>query len=290
MEATYTFCFLQARDMPELHQVFLKAFEDYYVPIQLTKEQFESKLKRESIEPAFCVAAYAGKEMVGFILTGLGEYNGKPTAYNAGTGVLPAHRGHHLTQQMYSTLLTKLRQSGVEQCLLEVIQENEAAQKAYKAIGLKVTRSLDCFRATKEELLLSGEVADDITITSTQKPDWKTYCHFWDIKPTWQNTATAITRSPDDKIILEARDEKQEIVGYAVFFPGNGAIAQIAIAPDKREKGIGKALLREVVNNTTAPAIMLVNIDADAVAFKTFLKRRHFGRFLGQYEMLMPLV
>ncbi|MER2996181.1 GNAT family N-acetyltransferase [Pontibacter populi] len=290
MESTYTFSYLTAQEMPELHQVFLKAFADYYVPIQLTEEQFKTKLKRESIDPAFCVAAFEATKMVGFILTGLGEFNGKPTAYNAGTGVLPEHRGHQLTRKMYAYLLPKLRQSGVEQCLLEVIQENEPAIKSYKAIGLTFTRALDCFRATKDELLLHGDEPDDIAILPVSKPDWNTYQHFWDVQPTWQNTPAAIKNTPDEKVILEARDTSHELVGYVVFLPKNGAVLQLAVMPDRRGRGIGKALLKEVMQQTIAPALMFINIDTAAVDFKAFLKRRHFNRFLGQYEMLMPLV
>lgn len=290
MKDAYTFACLQAQDMPEVHQVFLKSFADYFVPIQLTEAQFAAKLKRENILPAFCVAAYAGKEIVGFILTGLGEFNGKPTAYNAGTGVLPAHRGNGLTRCMYAYLFPKLQESGVEQCLLEVIQENVSALRAYKAVGFSTKRSLDSFRATKQELLLQGDEPEGIVLQAVTKPDWETYQHFWDKPPAWQNTGTAFTNSPDDKIVLEARETGTgELVGYAAFFSGNGAIAQLAVAPSSRGQGIGKALLREVSNQVTAPALMLINVDADAVALKDFLRRRHFTHFLTQYEMVKPL-
>lgn len=289
MTTAYTFAFLSAQDMPEVHQAFLDAFADYYVPIQLSKEQFDSKLEREGIAPPFCVGAYAGAKLVGFILTGLGEFNGKPTAYNAGTGVFPAHRGNGLTKKMYAYLMPKLLQSGVEQCLLEVIQENTAALKSYKSIGLNITRALDCFRVRKEDLLLKAQMPEDMTITATIKPDWKAYTHLWDATPTWQNTAIALKCSPDEKVVLEARNSSNEIAGAAVFFPKSGAIAQIGVLPSYRGEGIGKALLQQIVNETNAPALMLINVDADAVAFKTFLKRRNFKRFLGQYEMVMLL-
>jgi ribosomal protein S18 acetylase RimI-like enzyme len=289
MEITYTFSFLEAHDMSELHQTFLKSFEDYFVPIKLTDEQFKLKLSREGISPSFCVGAYDGKRMVGFILTGLGEFNCKPTAYNAGTGVLPAHRGHNLTQKMYDFLLPKLRAASIEQCVLEVIHENKAAIRSYEASGFKISRSLSCFRATKDELLLNGDIPTDITIAAVKKPDWKTYRHFWDVEPTWQNTSLAITRSPDAKIILEARNEMKELAGYIAFFPNTGGIAQFAVDKVHKGKSTGKALLREAAAATTAPALLFVNVDDSATELITFLKRRHFTRFLGQYEMEMNL-
>ncbi|NEM96857.1 GNAT family N-acetyltransferase [Pontibacter burrus] len=288
-DSPYTISFLRAQDMPEVHQTFLKAFADYFVPIQLTEEQFYTKLKRESIEPTFCVGAYEGANLVGFILTGIGNYNQKPTGYNAGTGVVPEHRGHGLTKKMYDHLLIKLKQSGMEQCLLEVIQENTPALKSYEAIGLKITRSLDCFRAKKDDLLLNVSLPENIKIAQVSKPDWVNYSHFCDVAPTWQNTSGAIVRSPDEKVVLEARDAGDELVGYAAFFPKTGAIAQFAVVPAFRGEGIGKALLKEVKNLTIAPALMLLNVDTEAVAFISFLKRRNFTRFLGQFEMIMAL-
>ncbi|HEY4652848.1 MAG TPA: GNAT family N-acetyltransferase [Pontibacter sp.] len=289
MEATYTFSFLKAPDMPQVRHTFLEAFADYVVPIQLTEEQFNTKVKREAIEPTFCVAAYAGSEMAGFILTGLGEYKGKPTAYNAGTGVLPVHRKHQLTRKLYSHLLPKLRESGIEQCVLEVIQENEAALHSYKAVGFTVARTLDCYKVRREELLAAGTLPEEITIDQAAKPNWGMYQHLWDVEPAWQNTAAAITRSPDEKIVLEARDKDQELTGYVAFFPKTGAIAQLAVEPRSRGKGIGKALLREVARHSAAANLMLINVDAEAVQFRDFLQRRYFSRFLGQYEMLLPL-
>lgn len=286
----FKFTFLSERQMPTLHDAFLKAFADYLVPIQLDWKQFQSKVKREAIEPAFCVAAYAGDEMAGFILTGLGEWQGRPTAYNAGTGVLPQFRGYGLTRQLYAFMLPKLLQSGIEQCLLEVIQENAAALRSYKAVGLKVTRPLDCFRTFKEELLLKAEKPEEITIAPASNPEWNTYRSFWDVGPTWQNTVQSIRRSPDEKMILEARDKHQSLVGYIVAFTANGAIAQIAVDPNWRGNGVGTALLREAVKLTTASSMMLLNVDTAAAGFISFLKRRHFNRILGQYEMLMPIV
>lgn len=282
--------FLKAPDMPNVHQTFLKAFADYLVPIQLDAEQFKAKLRREGIEPGYCVAAYNRNRMIGFILTGLGEWQGKPTAYNAGTGVLPEHRGQQLTQQLYTFLLPKLRESGIECCLLEVIQENAAALKSYQSIGMQVTRSLDCFRVQKEDLLLPADAPQNITIAKAIKPSWKTYQQFWDIEPTWQNSLQALKRSINENIVLEAHDQEQMLCGYVVFYPKNGSVAQLAVAKSSRGNGIGTALLREAVKLTQAPALMCINVDTAGTGVISYLKQRYFKRILGQYEMQMPVV
>ncbi|MFD3000197.1 GNAT family N-acetyltransferase [Pontibacter toksunensis] len=287
----FRFTFLTEKELPELHDTFLQAFADYLVPIQLSSDQFKAKIKREGITPSFCVAAYAGTEMAGFILTGLGEWHGKPTAYNAGTGVLPQYRGYNLAQQLYAFLLPKLRESGVEQCLLEVIQENAPALRAYKAVGFNKTRSLDLLRAQKAELLLKeGEPDTAVAIDAVSKPDWRTYVHFWDAEPSWQNTAEAIKRSPDEKVMLEARNEEQEVVGYIILFPNAGSVAQFAVDKRSRGKGIGTALLREAVELTKVTSLMFVNIDSTSTSLLSYLERRHFRHVLSQYEMLLPIV
>lgn len=286
----FRFSFLTEKELPELHETFLQSFADYLVPIQLNAEQFKTKIKREGVAPSFCVAAYAGTEMAGFILTGLGEWHGKPTAYNAGTGVLPQYRGYNLTQQLYAFMLPKLRESGVEQCLLEVIQENAPALRAYKAVGFKVTRSMDLLRAQKAELLLKEGEPDSITIDAIIKPDWKIYNSFWDAEPSWQNTAEAIKKSPDEKVILEARNKEQDVVGYIIFFPNTGSVAQFAVDKQSRGRGVGTALLREAVQLTSIPSLMFVNIDSTATSLLLYLERRHFRHVLSQYEMLLPIV
>lgn len=276
--------------MPLLHQTFLNAFADYIVPIQLDNEQFRAKLQREGILPEFCVAAFDGDKMAGFILTGLGEWQGLPTAYNAGTGVLPAYRGNGLTQQLYTFLLPKLRESGVESCLLEVIKENTPALKSYQQVGMQTTRSLDCFRVKKEELLLEADTPENITIGKATKPDWKVYQSFWDITPTWQNSILAIKRSRNDNVVLEARDQNNAICGYIVVFPGSGAVAQLAVAHSYRNQGIGSALLREAVKLVQAPVLLCINVDTAGTGVISFLKQRYFKPILQQYEMQMPVI
>lgn len=284
----FRFAFLTSQDLPLVREVFHKAFADYVVPVQLSEEQLQDKVEREGIAPNCCVGAFAGGEMVGFILTGLGEWQGKPTAYNAGTGVVPGFRGHGLTQQMYAFLLPKLREQGVEQCLLEVIQGNTPALKAYQQIGFKITRSLSCFRSMGD-LLLEAKPPGGIVIAQAIQPDALLYTSFCEVEPTWQNSTEALHRSMNQAQTLEARDEHQGVVGYISFFQRNGAVAQLAVAAQWRNQGIATALLREAVKRVEVPSVMFLNIEDRAQRMISFLQNRRLRLLLKQYEMLLPL-
>jgi len=203
--------------------------------------------------------------------------------------VVPEHRGRQLTKRLYQFLIPKLKESGVTQCLLEVIQENKPAFEVYKNIGFQVTRSLDSFRATKEDLLLTTELPEDITINLAKKPDWSAYQHLGEVAPSWQNTAAAFTNFPDAKMVLEARTSDKRLAGFIAFLVGNGAILQLAVDPKLRCQGIGTALLRGAAAKSESKSLMLINMDEGASDFIAFLNRRYLKRFLGQYEMLMPL-
>lgn len=288
MQAAYTFSFLRERDIPALHDTFVAAFADYIVPIKLTREDLALKMKREGIEPSYCAGAFFGQQLVGFVLTGLGEWQGKPTAYNAGTGVIPAHRGHRLTSQLYTFMLPKLRESGLEQCLLEVIDRNETAARVYRALGFENTRQLLCFRSPVRDLLLTADTLPGIAIRQVSRPNWDCYAEFCDVLPSWQNTATAFRKSPDKKVVLEAM-YADLVVGYVAFFPRTGSIAQLAVRHDYRQKGVATALLQETVRLTEASALMLLNVDASCLSLLEFMERIHVKSQFAQHEMLLRL-
>lgn len=289
MTPDFRFALLKPQQMPQAHLTFQKAFADYLFPIQFNEEQFRDKRQREGIEPGFCVGAFVGEEMVAFILTGVGEWQGKPTAYNAGTGVLPAYRGYGLTGRMYAFLLPKLRESGVELCLLEVIRENEPALHAYKRVGFATTRTFDCLRGIKNELLLAASLPEGVEIKAAARPNYKLYRCLREVEPSWQNNDLALKRSGASCSYVEALNEKQELVGYLAFFPKSGAVAQLAVDAHWRGRGIGTALLRATAAQTTAPSLLFINIEHTATGLLQFLERRYFKPLLQQYEMELAL-
>lgn len=50
-------------------------------------------LKRRGFNPDLSFAAFDGSEIDAFILNGIGDFNGLPTAYDIGTGTRKEYRG-----------------------------------------------------------------------------------------------------------------------------------------------------------------------------------------------------
>ncbi|WP_066830159.1 GNAT family N-acetyltransferase [Rufibacter ruber] len=284
-----TFSFADSATVPQLCTLFNTAFSDYVLPLVLTEAVMEMKLTRDGTHLHLSpLALNEEKEPVGFILNALGEWRGRKTAYNGGTGVVPHGRGHALTERMYQFCIPRLREQGAEQCLLEVIQENKRALAIYRRLGFAIQRTFRCFRLEKELLSWHAHLPHGVTLHKVAGPDWPRYQTFWEIEPSWQHHVAAIGRSGHYVQVVEARLQ-HECVGYGVVYPLTGAIAHLAVAPAWRGKGIGQALCQKLVEMVSAPAVTVVNVDAHGASLLNFVQGRGMQETLGQYEMVLDI-
>ena len=91
----------------KLLEVFNLSFSDYIVPLCLTQEQLEDKIKTDSIKLEFSVGAFEDNQLIAFILHGYDMIDNLKIVYNAGTGVIPAKRGNRLTKKLYEYVLQR---------------------------------------------------------------------------------------------------------------------------------------------------------------------------------------
>ncbi|MFC6998508.1 GNAT family N-acetyltransferase [Rufibacter roseus] len=281
-----TFSFADTATVAQLCTLFNAAFADYVIPMVLTEPVLQMKLLRDGTKPELSPVAMDKNEPVGFILNSLSSWQGKRTAYNGGTGVVPSARGQALTEQMYQFCVPLLRQYGAEQCLLEVIQENTRALKVYKRLGFDIVRTFRCFKQTKPEVQWHTHKAEDIVLKRVASPNWELYQTFWDMEPSWQHHTAAVDRSASYVQIIEAQTQGK-CIGYGVVYSMTGAIAQLAVAPDWRNKGIGQALMQELMASVETPAVTVVNIDANrGESLLQFLENRNVAETKGQFEMV----
>ncbi|MDP3176425.1 MAG: GNAT family N-acetyltransferase, partial [Spirochaetaceae bacterium] len=239
---------LEGENEGRIYDAFMAAFADYSVPIRMTTTEFAENNARRGFDPSISLGAYDGDSLVGFVLNGRGRWDGRPAAYDLGTGVLPAARGSGLAGTLASRLVAYLPARALELYVLEVIRDNLPAFKTYEKAGFSITRSLECpdgsyadaGRPTPEGLGIV-ELSDGAAFPRAQ------VARFRDWEPSWQNSDDSIVRMPGRLVILGARlgGGSGRLAGFIVASP-KGTIWQFAVARDLRRRGIGSALLREL--------------------------------------------
>jgi ribosomal protein S18 acetylase RimI-like enzyme len=280
-------CLTEA-DIPALHRTHNLAFSDYSVNLQMPEEVMRRNWLHNGVRFDLSMGAWADGELAGFILNGIGDWQGRLTAYDAGTGVVPAHRGRGVAGDLFRAAVPLLKAAGVTQYLLEVIRSNAPALKVYRGLGMRETRALDCLRCPPERRLAAESVPAPAQVREIETPDWDSLRAFWDVEPSWQNSIAALERRAGPRTMLGAfRDER--CAGYLVVGPGGG-IPQFAVSRAWRRRGIGRQLLAAAWECVPPDrSLTMINVDAGASDTLAFLVAHGFESFTGQYEMLMNL-
>src|SRR3954465_15305693 len=119
--------FLDESYFQRLYEAFIDAFSDYVVPFALTETQFRNHIRLNGADLDRTVGYVRHDRLIGFSLNGFGDWHGRSTVYDAGTGVLPAHRRQGVSKAMFDLMLPRFKQDGIEQFLLEVVTTNTGA-------------------------------------------------------------------------------------------------------------------------------------------------------------------
>lgn len=270
-----------------LHACFLEAFSDYAVPVTSTLESFRANNAQRGFAPALSAGAFEDGRLVGFVLNGRGAWNGRPTAYDLGTGIIPSRRGGGLGSALALECFALLRKAGIAQYLLEVIKTNAPAFNLYRKKGFEITREFACYRGPRPARKPAG--AGAALLRPLKRPSLKEAAAFRDWEPSWQNSDAALARRPGGLKLLGIYMGGR-LAGYGVIRP-NGDIPQLAVARQFRRRGLGSILLRGLAASLPAPCERLsaLNIEDSDAASKSFFLKHGLAYLAGQYEMLKPL-
>lgn len=278
--------FLSRENLSLLYETNLAAFADYSVPLQMTKDQFENHIAQNAIDIDLSVGAFADAKLVGFTLNGFGIWNGKQTVYDAGTGIIPEFRNKGIGRAIFGFLLPKLKASGTDQMLLEVLSKNKPAIHLYKSLGFTQTRRLHFFEQTK---LIEIKPRKKIKIRQIEKPVWTDLESFCDGIPSWQFSNESIGRKLAPTNFFGAYlDDK--CVGYSVLFPTSGVVPQIAVDKKHRQQQIASMLLARMQRATEQnKKLRLGNVDEDLKSVLKMAEHLGFKRTISQIEMILKL-
>lgn len=132
----------------DLIDCFLKAFEDYFVPMPTEVSYYQKRWNMAGVDFNLSFGMFDADKLIGFIIHAVDTRNGKKIAFNTGTGVIPEYRGQRIIQQIYDYAFPILKKQGFTHSSLEVICENERAIKAYENVGFRICKKYYCYSGT----------------------------------------------------------------------------------------------------------------------------------------------
>jgi ribosomal protein S18 acetylase RimI-like enzyme len=288
---TIDFKTLESTKLQIIHRTFLDAFSDYQMQMNLSFSDFQIMMKRNGFVPAISMGAFSKSNngLVGFILNGLRQWNGKLTAYDTGTGVIWDYRRQGITSGLFAEVLNELAQQNIEQYLLEVLKDNTAAFELYKNQGFLVTRTFSIYQLNKLTNPLDLTIYDIELVSHINSEEWEILKSFWDINPSWQNSINSINTIPEKFAYAVIRHGTKPI-GYGIVDKETGNVPQFAVLQEYRRQGIATQILAALLQNTKSDILRFVNVDDSSQNTRDFLYHIGSENIAGQYEMILPLM
>lgn len=270
-----------------LFAAFSDAFADY--EITLAQQEFQKMLIRRGFDAALSFGAFDNGRLVSFTCNGIGNFSGLATAYDTGTGTLKEYRGQGLASQVFKESIPFLREAGIRQYLLEVLQHNDPAVSVYRKMGFTVSREFSYFVATSETLLLKEkQLPEGYSLKPVSLEDVSDPQAMCDFSPSWQNSFEAIKREPEDFRFIGVQ-YRNRMVGYGIVEPASGDITQLAVHPDHRRRGLGTAILREIALLNRYTGIKAINTETSCRAMEAFFISNGLPIKGKQFEMIRKL-
>lgn len=245
-------------------------------------------LTRRGYVPRLSFGAFDNGAIIAVTLNGIGMFNGVSTAYDTGTGTVKEYRGQGIAGKIFNHSIPYLKEAGIRQYLLEVLQDNTKAISVYSRMQFKTTRQFDCYRQTIDKVSRYMSVDDECIIKPVGMDFIRQAQSFCDFIPSWQNSMESIERGKSGLKYLGATIGRAA-VGYCVFDPATGDITQIAVRKDYRRRSIGTRLFQEAVRGMETDFVKVLNVSADNHEMPSFLKNVNVDLASRQFEMLLQL-
>jgi len=281
---------LRSVDRTRVYDAFMEAFADYQMDATgTTEERLLLRMEKNAVDFEASVGAYSEERLVGFTMIGIDTVDGVCTAFDAGTGIVPDFRRQGLAKRMFDHSLPGLGDRGVRRFLLEVLQGNEPAIKAYRKSGFETVRELRCFVADAEELRALPADAG-FRIEPIDATRFRDLANEADWTPSFENRFAAVDAIPDHVTIHGAlRDD--ECLGAVAYSPTLNWLLSLLVHRETRRQGVGRALVRHLAHQLpeAATRLTVLNVDGSDEGMQRFLSDLGFASLVDQYEMARRL-
>jgi ribosomal protein S18 acetylase RimI-like enzyme len=192
----------------ELAALFTRAYEDYYVPVQVDEAAVEFLVNAFDLDLDASLVAVDDGEPVGLVNLGVRGERG----WIGGLGVVPEARRRGLGRTLMEAVHEQARARGIREISLEVIEANEPAYLLYEALGYKSLRwveigSLDAAggKALPDEDWQTAHAR--ILELRTEREPWQrdddTLRHYDDLRGLTAGTGSTVFRAtPDGRVVV----------------------------------------------------------------------------------------
>jgi ribosomal protein S18 acetylase RimI-like enzyme len=270
----------------ELFETHAKAFKDY--PFQWSRDALAKTVWRRGYVPSLSFGAFDDSKLVSFTLNGVGDFNGRKSAYDTGTGTVAEYRGKGLASQIFAHSVPYLKAEGISQYILEVLEDNQKAFSVYRQQGFTVSRRFECFRVNTTDWSFTAKKPVDIELRPIDLSYEKEMAEMHDFLLSWQNNFQALRKNPADFVLIGAF-QNEALVGFGIIEPATGDIAQLAVARAYRRQGIGTAIMAKLKERNQADIVKIVNVPDDQNAILQFISASGIPKIVRQFEMIKDL-
>lgn len=277
---------LNDTNINDVIDAFERAFADYAV--SFSRNQIATMLTRRGFDPSVSIGAFLNDQLIGFSLTAIDELNGLIMGYDVATGVVKAHRGKGISQQIFDAAVLLLKQAGAKQYMLEVMSNNIPAINLYEKCGFIPNREFVCHNSPINNLRLKDSSTSDINISECDVSVADKFHDILEFIPSWQNNIQSIQRGRDNLTAISANHGSQT-VGYIIGDLSQGDVTQIAVLPQFRRKGVGTKLLKNFIDRNRCESVKVLNIESTNTSLPLFLNSCNVPEASRQLEMSLNL-
>ena len=267
----YEFHALDTTPIEQLVACFNAAFSDYEQPIHFTPESMTYYFAASSVDLSLSFGAFYEGQPVGLILNSAGIYHDQPVVFDAGTGIIPEHRGKKVFSSLFDHTCRQLRQRGIAKYYLEVLQANSHAIAIYQKKGFGIVRDYSV-------LVASGAQAQKAEVAVIPYPEFSPFPTAFFVEPSFEHTQHNLDKNPQlyEVVSLEGR-------AYCIYAKRQGAIVQMHYHTPED--------LQEVLCALTCrfPSSMAKNIDFRYGDVLQMMERIGFREVTRQHEMALEL-
>lgn len=264
----YHFRSLQEISLQQLSACMNCAFSDYEQPICFTPESLQYYLTASAVDLSLSFGAFCGEMLVAFILNSGGRYHRQKVVFDAGTGVVPQHRGKKVFSSLFDYTSRQLQHRGIAKYYLEVLQSNHHAISIYRKKGFCIQRAYSVLTASGP-----GQGANQ-KVTVMPYQEFAAFPTGFSVEPSFEHTSDNIARNPRFYEVACLEDR-----AYCIYAKRNGEIIQLHYSDLDALKEVMSAVISRY------PRAMAKNVDRTCCDVIQLLTEIGFVEVTRQFEM-----